>query len=241
MNDHNHQPMKFDQLGTRSTCITPTTYGRYYDAEGQRVILPFSYPEQERARRAAMRLLSSFHFRTGSNILLTSLLDQTAQIMPIERALYSSGYVAVSADASPYDAKRVESIIRRFNLTAAINITSITLEGLKGLGYNPQELFKGLIVWADPSAYETLARHANTTTFKYLEIGPATAMECPHKNGSHIDRFEWLTETIDGEIVLTSRLNRCTEFSRYKTGFHGQVDRMNCACGNPDPRIIPSA
>lgn len=238
MNNNNSQIMEVDTTGTRSTTLRPVTYGRFFDAQGRRVILPYSFIELERARRAITRVLGSFHFRTGSNILLTSLLDQTAQLMPIERALYSGGYVAVSADSSLYDAKRVESIIRRFNLTAAINITADTLNGLIELGHDPQALFDGLIVWAGPSAYDTISNYPATTTLRYLEIGPATALECPHQNGAHIDRFEWQVESVEGEIVLSSRLNRCTEFVGYHTGFRAQIEHTACACGNADPRII---
>lgn len=221
-----------------NTALQPVTYGRYFDAKGKRIILPFSYTELERARRSALRILNSFHFRTGNNILITALLDQAVQLMPVERAIYAAGLVLVSADASIYDAKRVESIIRRFELSAAINITAATLEGLEQLGHDPQTLFSGLTVWAAPCAYEKLSAYPETSVMRYMEIGPAIAMECLYKNGAHIDRFEWQAESIDDELVLSSRIERCADFSQYRTGIRGMVHHGSCQCGNPDPRIV---
>jgi hypothetical protein len=233
----NNQATSFD---ITNTALQPVTNGRYFDATGKRIILPFSYTELERARRFALRLLNSFHFRTGNNILITALLDQVVQLMPVERAIYAAGLVLVSADSSIYDAKRVESIIRRFELSAAINITSATLDGLEQLGHDPKTLFSGLTVWAAPCAYDRLIEYPETSVMRYMEIGPAIAMECPYKNGAHIDRFEWQVEAIDGELVLSSRVERCAEFSQYRTGTRGVVHHGSCQCGNPDPRVILS-
>ena len=230
--------MKTSSTRSAQCTLKPMTYGRYIAANGTRVILPYSQTELERARQSAIRLLNNFHFPAGGNILLTALIDQTAQLLPVERAIMSTGRVVVSADATFFDAKRVESILRRFELTAAIGITAETLDGLEQLGHDPAQLLKGLTLWAKPHAYKRLKNNPEINALRLLEVGPATAMECRYNDGAHIDRTEWQASEREGEIILSSRLARCTEFDNYATGLYGQINNTMCACGNADPRII---
>ncbi|MES2258422.1 MAG: hypothetical protein V4724_07885 [Pseudomonadota bacterium] len=212
--------------------------GRYFAPDGKRRILPYSALELERSRRAMVRVLSTFHFRAGSNVLVTALMDEGAQLMGAERAVMSYGMVVVSADSSPYDAGRVESILRRFELVAAIGITEATLDGLARLGHDPVKLFADKVIWARPGAYERLAALPGLKVYRWLEVGPAVALECREGAGAHIDRFEWTVDEVDGEVVLTSRLERAYEFEHHKTGVRGHVVHGVCKCGNPDPRIV---
>ena len=222
------------------TNMLPLTVGRFRNPDGQLTTLPFSLVEQDRARRTALRVLNTFHFRTGSNILITSTFDETLQFMPFERAVMTYGMVAVSADSTPWDAKRVESIVRRFNLTAAAGICKNVVDGLTQLGFKAEELFAGIPLWVKPDAYEQLKSAPALKVFRYIEAGPMIGFECSHGKGAHIDRFEWDIDELDGEIVISSRLPRCVEFSAYRTGFKGRIDRTACNCGNTDPRIIPT-
>lgn len=221
-----------------SYAIPPIAVGRYFDAAGKRQPLAYSMLELERARLAALRTLSTFHFRTGGNVLLTSMWDESAQLLPVERAIMSYGMVVVSADSSPFDAGRVESIARRFELKGALGITAGTLEGLTRLGHDPAKVFSNFIVWARPGAYETLTALPGLQAYRCMEVGPAFAMECSAREGAHLDRYEWNVTAEDGEIVLSSRLERSEPFHRLRTGLRGRVVHGVCSCGNPDPRII---
>jgi phenylacetate-coenzyme A ligase PaaK-like adenylate-forming protein len=219
------------------TTLSPMSVGRYINAEGLPTPLPYSSEEAERARRAITRVLNTFHFRTGSNIMITALFHEGAQLMPLERAVMSYGMVAVSADSSPYDAKRVESIARRFKLAGAAGISADTLAGLEQLGFKPEDVFANMVVWARSDAYEQLKAIPALDVYRLIELGPAVAIECSHGTGAHIDRFEWTTEEQNGEIVLTNRLARSTPFKQYKTGVKGRILHGACQCGNADPRI----
>ena len=218
--------------------IPPMAVGRYFDAAGVWRPLAYSSLELERARIAALRVLQSFHFRTGGNIMFTSMWDEGAQLMPVERAIMSYGMVVISADSSPFDAGRVESIARRFELKGALGITAGCLEGLARMGHDPAKLFAGMVVWARPGAYQTLCAIGTLNVHRCMELGPAFALECHAKSGAHIDRFEWDVEEDEGEILLTSRLERSEPFQRLRTGQRGRVMRGVCACGNADPRIV---
>lgn len=217
--------------------VLPLLVGRYLDAAGVRQPLPFSQGELSRAVAAYRRIFATFHFRAGQNLLVTALFDQSAQLLGAERAAMEYNLVVVSADSSLYDAGRVESIIRRFPLAGIVGITADTLEGLRGLGHDPLQLFKDKVVWARPGAYEQLAGQPGLQVYRWVELGPAFGIECQAGAGVHIDRYEWDVAEVNGEIVLSSKLNRCVEFHDYHTGVKGKLVRGACRCGNFDPRI----
>lgn len=219
--------------------VAPMAVGRYRDAAGVRRALAHSALETERSTRAMSRILGTFHFRAGENLMVTALIDESVQALGMERSIMQYNMVAVSADSSLYDAKRVESIIRRFKLVGAFGITQATLEGLRGLGHDPEQLFKDMVAWAWPGAYESLLGKPGLNVYRCLELGPAIAVECSVGEGAHIDRFEWHVEERDGEVILSSRLERCEVFQHYRTGIKGKVIHGVCRCGNPDPRIVP--
>jgi len=221
--------------------VPPMLVGRYFDADGKRQPLPFSALELERGRRFMMRILRSFHFHTGSNVLVTSIFDESAQQLAAERAIMAYGMVVVNADATPFDANRVESIARRFKLAGALGISADTLAGLRNLGFAPEKIFADMVVWTRPGAYEQLIDQPDVNAHRWLEVGPAIALECSARAGAHFDHFEWLLEAEGGEILVTSRLERAQAFSRVRSGVRGRIEHGTCACGNPDPRIVLTA
>jgi hypothetical protein len=223
---------------TMNTAVPPMAVGRYFSASGERVPLPYSTVELERQRRFALRVISTFHFHPGVNIMFTALMDEGAHFLGVERAIMSYGMVVASADSSLYDANRVESIARRFPLAAIFGVTPGTLDGLKHFGHSAEKVFAGMPVWARPGAYEALRALPGTQVFRVMEIGPALGLECAKGVGVHVDRFEWDVDSEDGEIVLSSRLERSESFERLRTGVKGHVVHGTCACGNPDPRVI---
>lgn len=226
---------------TLSTAVPPMAVGRYFSADGERVPLPYSMMELERQRRFALRVLSTFHFHPGVNIMFTALMDEGAHFLGVERAIMSYGMVVASADSSLYDANRVESIARRFPLAAVFGVTPGTLDGLKNFGHSAEKVFAGMPVWARPGAYEALRALPSiqaSQVLRVMEVGPALGLECSEGVGVHVDRFEWDVESEDGEVLISSRLERCDVFERLRTGVKGHVVHGTCACGNPDPRII---
>jgi hypothetical protein len=215
--------------------LLPIAVGRYLDPNGKH-FLPFTLGEVERGRNAMLRMLRTFHFRSGENVLFCSLLDEAAFVVPLERACNDYGLLILSADSSFFDAGRVESIMRRFDVSAVFGVTPATLAGLQALGHDPMKLFAHSKVWAGPGAWEQLEGLPHLRCWR--EVGPAIALECAAGGGPHICRFEWDVEEDKGEIVLSSRLARALPFRHYHTGVHARLDHTPCACGNADPRLV---
>jgi hypothetical protein len=200
--------------------------------------LPLSEGELKRATDAMHRVLSSFEFEMGRNVVLASLLRDAAQFLPFEQALMASNLVSCNVDAVASDARRFESVIRRFNVAAVAALNGEILDGLESAGHVPETLLDGVVVWALPCAYERLRQHGGLKLRRWLEVGPALAVECKEGEGAHIDRFEWKVRVEDEELVLDSRLLRISAFKNFRTGVKGRVENTPCRCGNPDPRII---
>lgn len=218
--------------------LQPMAVGRYFHGETAHS-LPFSEAEIARAAAAQMRRISTHHLRAGHYAVITSLFDESSQFLPTEEALHMAGLVSCMADASFFDAGRTESILRRFDIKAVIGVNTQLLDGLEAAGFQPAELFQGLVVWARPGAWERLQSATGIELRRWYEVGPAVAMECVAADGAHIDALEWdIDATADGEIVLTSRLQRTVDFSDYHTGLRGTIERRVCTCGSADPRIV---
>jgi phenylacetate-coenzyme A ligase PaaK-like adenylate-forming protein len=221
----------------QQTGLPPITVGRYLHGDETR-FLPFSAQELERAADAYGRRIGTFHFRTGEHVLQTALYDESAQFLAFERELSRFGLVLCPGDASLFDAARSESIVRRFGVTAVMGVNGALLDGLVALGHDPAQVPAGPVVWARPDAYERLKGIDGIRLYRWMEIGPAVAVECAAGAGAHIDAVEWKVEQENGEIVLSSRLHRCVTFDRYRTGISAKVDHTACSCGSADPRVV---
>ena len=214
----------------------PTVVGRYLAAGGAE-FLPLSEPEIHRATRAYLRVLDTYAIAPRAHVLVVSLASQVAAYMPLERALFERNFVVSNADATVFDASRVEMFARRFNVAAVFGVTVETLQGMEGLGHEPSKVFAGRIVWATPEAYAKLSPGTGYTLRCWAELGPTVGVECSEANGLHVSSEEWSVESVDGELVVTSRLPRLVAFERAWTGRRGRVDRTPCACGSTDGRV----
>jgi hypothetical protein len=212
----------------------PIAIGRYRIGDTGH-FLPFSNAESERATAFYLRILSTFHFRTGLNVMVTAQLNECLQFLPFERAAMAYGQVVCSADSTLYDAGRVESILRRFQPVAVAGLSAETLAGLEAFGHDAVKILTGPVVWARPAAYARL-RGSGVDLRAWRELGPAVALECHHK-GLHIDRQEWTVAVEDGELLVSSRLERCDTFDRLRTGVRGRLLPEVCSCGLPDPLL----
>ena len=202
----------------------------------KKYFLPTAQVELERSEHFVSRILSTFHFRTGGDFLVVSLYDHFIQFLPIERAAMDAGFVVCNADDAFFDAGRVESILRRFDIKAVATISNGCLDGLQQLEFDINKIFGDAVVWAYPDAIERLS-NSQAITRQFAMIGPAIGMECAKGNGLHIDHFEWQVDCLDGEILLTSILPRSTDFNRFATGVQGWVESGICNCGIPGKRV----
>ncbi len=192
--------------------------------------------ELNRSGVQVARWLRSFDFPLGSYILTISVQEELPHFAPFEFGVQALGLFGTNADDSPYDAGRVESIGRQFDPVAICGVSQAILEGLKMFGLDAQSIFKGRIVWARPDAYDAIAAMDGVEARKVCLVGPTLALECKH-GGLHIEGREWDVEADQGELVISSRLERTEPLHKCATGIKAKCVDTPCPCGSADPTI----
>jgi hypothetical protein len=211
--------------------------GRFF-ADGRSQFLPMAHRELLRAQEAAGRVLDTFGFARGSHALLIATLNDAAQVLPLQLAMVARNLIFCTADASPYESARIRSMAQRFDLACVMGINAAALKGLVAAGADPADLFDGNVVWARPDAYPSLQGIGGITLRRWLEIGPALALECRYGEGAHLDGLEWHVEVRGGELFISGRLDRAMTFESLATGLKGTVLLDVCACGHAGPRVV---
>lgn len=189
--------------------------------------------ELDRSGTRMVRTLQTFGFAPQSFVLTISSTPEVIQFAPFEAAVQQLGLFGINADDSPFDAGRVESISRQFNPAGMMGVSAQTLEGLKMMGHDPETVFRGRVIWARPDAWQAVRRMDGVTARRCLLIGPALGFGC-EQGEVHLDRWEWDIRSEQGELVLSSRLNRFEPVSGLRTGVMGAVSGAACSCGNAD-------
>lgn len=200
-----------------------------YDVAGARHFYGATAQEIDRSAFALSRVLRSFDFAPGSNILTISMVPEVIQYGAFERAVQMLGFYGLNADDSPFDAGRVESIVRQFAPVAVCGVAKSTLDGLAMMGHDPAKIFAGRVVWARPDAFDALVA-LGVAARRVASIGPMLALECA-SGGLHYDNREWTLEAEDGALILSNRMNRVEPVDRLAVGYQGAIGTHACACG----------
>lgn len=206
-----------------------------YHAAGKPEFFPARYDELERQAVGMARLLQSFVFAPGSVILTVSSVGEVVQFAPFEKAIQITGHYGINAEASMFDAGRVESICRQFAPVGVFGVGQATLEGLKMFGHDPAKVFGGRIVWARPDAVESLSRIDGVDVRRIVVLGPTIAFDCA-KGGLHFPSRDW---TLSGHstLAISSRMPFITPLDAVDTGVAGTVSTTPCGCGSRDLTI----
>ena len=210
-----------------------------YPVVGERRFLPVSQRELDRAAAFLETILAPFRFSHRWQVLTVATPDEAAQFTPFETAAGNLGYILMSADHSPYEGHRLESILRRFPVAAIMGLSGAILESALAMGHQASALLAGRVVWARPCAYDQVAATPSARPLRWFELGPTIALECKAAAGAHIDDQEWAVDLDgDGQVLVSSRLPRLEEVKGLPTGVFGRIERGPCTCGLYHSRIL---
>lgn len=193
--------------------------------------------EIDRSAFSISRVLRTFAFAPGSNILTISMVPEIIQFGGFERAVQMLGLYGLNADDSPFDAGRVESISRQFDPVAICGVAASTLEGLRMFGHDPARVFAGRTIWARPDAFDTVRGFANVDARRVALIGPVMALECAH-GSLHYDSRDWDIVSRVGRLHLSSRTERTEPLADLDTSIDGRVGTEPCTCGTRDNVVV---
>jgi hypothetical protein len=145
-----------------------------------------------------------------------------AILWPYENALIGLGVPFGVAEPVAIDAPRTDMLLRRLRMQAVIGLTSEIVQALLALGRDLPALLGHSTLAALPDA-AALLRDAGMKPWTVLPLGPLWAFEAPEGGGADYDRSEWLVESIDGELVVTSMSARATPWQQLRTGVRGRI------------------
>ncbi|ASY43886.1 hypothetical protein CJD35_05040 [Sphingobium xenophagum] len=214
--------------------IRPDVVGCYH-VSGKAEFFPARYDELERQAVGMARVLQSFRFAPGSVILTVSSVGEVAQFAAFEKAIQITGHYGTNAEASMFDAGRVEAICRQFAPTGIFGVDRPTLEGLRMFGHDPARVLGGRTVWARPDAMDELSKIEGVDLRRLIVLGPTIAFECA-KGGLHFPSRDWSLE--GGETLsISSRMPLITPLQGVDTGVRGVTSTKPCRCGSRDLTI----
>ena len=221
-----------------NAAISNQFIGHYWDGECWHY-LPMNDRDIQRSMRTNLHILDTFKFPKRSGALVISGFDDWVMTIPLERAIVSDKNIVYNAEATPFEANRIESFLRLFDPKMIFGLDGPVLEGLINIGQDPQTLFSGRVVWCrDNASYQQLVGLEGVSARQWRAVGPAAAMECSEGAGAHIDSQEWEVSIVDGEAVVRNRLGRDLIDQPQKTGIKARLLNEPCLCGSHDPRLV---
>jgi hypothetical protein len=180
--------------------------------------------------------LSALGLEPGGLVLIASMLSEAIHVVPLEKAAGKVGALYSSADATPFDAFRVASLVRQLEAQVVMGVNGAVLDGLE----DAAAVFGGLrsVVTADDDAHGRLTA-AGLEPRRWVKLGPTSAIEGTDGDGLRYDETRWQVEA-DGqtsELLLTNLAPRLTPCDRFPTGLRGAVLEPGLLAVRADPQI----
>ncbi|WP_162986976.1 hypothetical protein [Sphingomonas paeninsulae] len=217
--------------------LRPSVVAQYND-NGVPRLLPVSEREVGRAESFYRRVLASDWNLRGRFGLIIGTQGDASFLAPLERMLMSRGVVIVNSEANSWDGARTEATIRRFDVALVAVVSGIVLDAIGNAGFDPVELFQGKIVWASGEGYTRLQSAKGIDLRRWINLGPAVAIEGRHGGGAHVDGREWNIEAEGDTTYVSSRLDRAMSFSRLPVNLSCTINDAPCPGGALGPRIV---
>ncbi len=168
--------------------------------------------------------LAALGLESGGLVLIVAMLSEAMHAVPLEQAAGRCGALYSSADATPFDAFRVDVLVRQLEPQVVVGLTGGVLDGLAEAGRDPVEVLGSVpaVVTADDDAHTRL-RAAGLEPRRWVKLGPTSAIESRDGSGPIYDATRWRVEEDDGELVVSNLVPRLTEAKRLATGVRGRV------------------
>ncbi len=153
---------------------------------------------------------------------------------PFETAARELGAPYSIGESYAFEAFRTGMYARRLPVTMIFGIDRTVAEGL---GDELAEVVARVpVIVARPDAAGLLAE-AGGAPFIVTRVGPAVAVECPHRSGAHLNSAEWTLAERGGELFLTTAGPRAHQVSRPPVGLRGTLSEGACGCGRTGQRV----
>ncbi|TMK67333.1 MAG: hypothetical protein E6G60_01140 [Actinobacteria bacterium] len=181
---------------------------------------------------AATRVLEHFGVGPGNRVMLCSMLTEAGQFWPFVVGVLMSGAQISFTDATESDGARVALFTRLLDYRLVLGVNDAILDGLDERGVAYDVAFGRIgVVAARPGAYERLEA-AGLAPYRLVVCGPVVAIGRGAGEPATYDASEWELTARNGQVHVTSKQPRATEFRDTPTVIRGTVD---------GDRILPEA
>ncbi len=175
--------------------------------------------------------------KVRGGLVIVSGMPESPWFDPFETAARELGAPYSIGEIYAFEAFRTGMYARRLPITMIFGIDRTVAEGL---GDELAEVVARVpVIVARPDAAGRLAA-AGARPFIVTRVGPALAVECPHRRGAHLNGAEWILAERDGELVISTAGPRAHQVSQAALGLRGTLTDGPCGCGRSDQRIVIS-
>lgn len=197
--------------------------GRIYGAD--HLPYEFSRRDGEADTLWAEVILNRIGINAGDTVLIGYQSSQGVQWWSWLQAIYRRHATFATAMPTLYDGPRWGMYLRRFDMRAVFGINNQVLQALDGAGEDTRALLsKSSALIAETDALPRL-RDWGLQPWQLINLGPTLALQPPGEDGALYNAAEWLLESIDGDIVISSQPGRLCAIQRLPTGLRGRVVR----------------
>ena len=173
--------------------------------------------------------------QVGGGLVVVGGMAESPWFDPFETAARELGAPYSIGDTYAFEAFRTGMYARRLPVTMILGIDRTVAEGL---GDELAEVVARVpVIVARPDAMGLLAE-AGAQPFLVARVGPAIAVECPHRSGAHLNSAEWALAERGGELFLSTAGPRAHQVSQAATGLRGTLAEGPCACGRAGQRVF---
>jgi hypothetical protein len=212
-----------------------------YDLAGQPVYFEVGWDDWQRDTAWARAMLAGHGVgakkgdgEVGGGLIIVGGMAESPWFDPFEAAARELGAPYSIGETYAFEAFRTGMYARRLPVTMIFGIDRMVAEGL---GDELAEVVARVpVIVARPDAAGLLAG-AGAAPFIVTRVGPAVAVECPHRSGAHLNSAEWTAAERGGELFLSTAGPRAHQVSQVPVGLRGTLTQGECACGRTGQRV----
>ncbi len=203
-----------------------------YDVAGQPVYFEMSWDDWHRDTAWARAMLAD-HGACGGLVIVGGM-PESPWFDPFETAARELGAPYSIGEIYAFEAFRTGMYARGLPITMIFGIDRTVAEGL---GDELAEVVARVpVTVARPDAVGLLAG-AGAQPFIVTRVGPAIAVECPHRSGAHLNSAEWTLAEHGGELFISTAGPRAYQVSEAALDLAGTLTAGRCACGRTGQRV----
>jgi hypothetical protein len=200
---------------------TPVKIARF-TVDGSLVDFPLTEADLTRDAAWSTALLSELGLSAGHHILISSFSWHGVWFDGLRKGALELGAAYSNVEAWGWDATRFTSFLNRFEFEMVIGVGSESVAALAQGGQAAELLGRARRILARPDAVAPLAELGIDASVIGM-AGPVLLVSDPSSEGLVFNDDEWLIESDDGELIVTTSGPRAARFDRQRTGVRGSV------------------